>query len=662
MKIASYELGALGLITVAIIVRVIFISYGWPTINSDEATMGLHALHIITRGERPLFFYGQSYMGTIQAYLGAFFFLLLGPSTFALRLGLVVLYAGFLLALYVLTRLLYPKGVALTTVFFLCLGSSDTLIRQLMAIGGYLETLLFGTLSLLLAYWLALSFRRDAYLNEQRKRLVAYGCLGGVIGLGLWSDMLILPFVSSSLLLLLLFCRCELRTRASLFWLLGLLVGSFPLLLFNIQYPLENALITLWNLHSLSGTSLAGQNPALSLALSLLGTIVISIPMATGANPLCMVSAESGRWIQQFSLSCMGFQACWGLGMMIVWLLAMFALSRELQERRRAFCSASGFAAEKGLLVRCSGRLMLLGCAGLTVLSYLTSPAAAIFPVTSSRYLVGLLVATPALIGFLWPSCSQGLSAFAHYVTSRQTTELGCVHKMQECREQSPLPGDGVSPLKNSLYGSKRQSPRQITPKRVYIANIVKICLLCFTSLILLLGTTTSFGHIADAQKLTQRENTLTIDLLGLHARHIYSDYWTCNRLIFLSNERIICSVLDTNLSPGQNRYARYAQIVQQDPSSAYVFDLANGNTTGVAQEKAFAERFRTQYHHRYVVGYAIYVLPSQQVDYVRAHDHQTSASGYPCHLGMGFLTLKGFSPPQAVVALARAVRCGFSQ
>jgi hypothetical protein len=73
-KIGSHGLGLLLLIIGAVLLRVVLISNGWPGINSDEATMGLNALHILTRGERPIFFYGQNYLGTIEAYLGAFFF------------------------------------------------------------------------------------------------------------------------------------------------------------------------------------------------------------------------------------------------------------------------------------------------------------------------------------------------------------------------------------------------------------------------------------------------------------------------------------------------------------------------------------------------------------------------------------------------------------
>jgi NO-binding membrane sensor protein with MHYT domain len=470
-----------------------------------------------------------------------------------------------------------------------------------MAIGS-LEVLLFATLLLGLSCWLAFSVDSSIGSQQQpsegtrRKRLVAYGCLGGVIGLGLWSNMLVLPFVCTSLLLLLLFCRSELRTRASLFGLLGFVIGAFPLLLFNIQYPLENSLVTLWNLHSSGGASLAGQNLGLSLLLSRLeGTIVISIPMATGTNSLCPISAEPSQWVHQLSLSCTGFQACWGLGVIIVWTLALFTAVRDLQRQRQTF-STSGSAAEKEHLARCTGRLMLLASVGLTVLSYATSPAPAVVPVTSSRYLAGLLVATPAIVAFLWPRFSLGQVASTipkGHMVSRVPLMVNIVKISFLGMRQIHL---------TVLYLCKVNTVKQNRPLLTHALGLI--------SLILILGTSNPFHQISGAQRLYQRQDTLIDGLLRLHAPHIYSDYWTCDRLIFLSNERIICSVLEADLGPGQNCYEPYAQIVKQDPHSVYVFDTENG--TGISQDKAFTQRFGAQYLRLYLAEYAVYLPMSK--------------------------------------------------
>jgi 4-amino-4-deoxy-L-arabinose transferase-like glycosyltransferase len=119
LKIGIQELAALAMILLAAAIRLIFIGQNWPLTNSDEGTIGIMALHIAYHGEHPIFFYGQGYMGAGEAYLAAAFFHLFGPSLFALRLGLVLIFVLFLTSMYILTRLLYSKGLALATLFFL---------------------------------------------------------------------------------------------------------------------------------------------------------------------------------------------------------------------------------------------------------------------------------------------------------------------------------------------------------------------------------------------------------------------------------------------------------------------------------------------------------------------------------------------------------------
>src|SRR5260370_8920150 len=124
-------LGVIIAIALATGIRVAVISLGWQTTNSDEDTMGLMALHIAYRGEFPVFFYGQNYMGALEAYIGALLFHLLGPSLFSLRLGLVSLSDLFLLVMYLLTRLLSTKRLPLATIFSPCFASTDDVTRHI---------------------------------------------------------------------------------------------------------------------------------------------------------------------------------------------------------------------------------------------------------------------------------------------------------------------------------------------------------------------------------------------------------------------------------------------------------------------------------------------------------------------------------------------------
>ena len=54
-------------------------------IAGDEAMVGLQAEHIL-HGEHPIYYYGQPYMGSLQAYFLAGIFLFTGPSVWAMRI------------------------------------------------------------------------------------------------------------------------------------------------------------------------------------------------------------------------------------------------------------------------------------------------------------------------------------------------------------------------------------------------------------------------------------------------------------------------------------------------------------------------------------------------------------------------------------------------
>src|SRR5919198_2087561 len=134
----------LALTVLAALLRLVLAALGWPATNSDEATMGLAALHIARDGAHPAYFYGQDYMGTLEAWLGAAAFRVLGVSTFALRLGVIALSGAGFFVVYRLALALYDRRVALGSLAWLLLGSEPVLYLQVKALGGHAETLLFG--------------------------------------------------------------------------------------------------------------------------------------------------------------------------------------------------------------------------------------------------------------------------------------------------------------------------------------------------------------------------------------------------------------------------------------------------------------------------------------------------------------------------------------
>src|SRR5437763_3301127 len=91
----------------ALALRIVLTTFGSPVPNSDEANMGLEALHIAFRGEHPVFFYGQHYMGVIEAYIGALAYHIFGFSLFSLRISTLLLFMLFFIAIFFLAKLLY---------------------------------------------------------------------------------------------------------------------------------------------------------------------------------------------------------------------------------------------------------------------------------------------------------------------------------------------------------------------------------------------------------------------------------------------------------------------------------------------------------------------------------------------------------------------------
>jgi len=90
--------------------------------------------------------------------------------------------------------------------------------------------------------------------------------------------------------------------------------------------------------------------------------------------------------------------------------------------------------------------------------------------------------------------------------------------------------------------------------------------------------------EIPEAQAANQRQQALIDHLLSIGATHIYTDYWTCDRIAFVSQEKIICGVIDGNLQPSHNRDTRYYDIVSADPHAAYVF-AADGQMQSVVEK-----------------------------------------------------------------------------
>ena len=518
--------------------------------------MGLLALHVAFQGDHPTFFYGLPYMAPLEGYIAAPLFRVFGVSLFTLRIGLLPLFAAFLICMYYLTRLLYTEKFALAIVILLSLGSYAIIYLQIKAVGEYPETELFFALIPLLASWLALtshSFIQREARRSRQKRILIYGFLGVIVGLALWVDFLILPIVAIAALLLLLFCYQELLSWKGLILLLGIIVGAFPLILYNLTAPLDqNSLLTLLWIQQDGAKEIITQH--LTWLHHIVGTVMISLPSVSGANPDCQLTSFPLYGSPNAStLPCVVFHGVWGIGYLILLIVATSCAVRAIWQSRYSFFSQDEAFEKRQTLINQCCRLMLLGSVILTLLSYVTSPKSAVPPVISYRYLLFALIAAPAILWPLW----NGLQP--EYIQTR---------------------------------------------KKLHTTILLKGGLLLLIFLTFMIGTLRTFADIPTAQVNYQQEGILVQDLLKIGATRIYSEYWTCNRLTFRSREQIICSVLDDQLKPGFDRYLPYRAIVRAAPHPTYIFPLGSKPAVALQHKMQLSS---TPYRVYVFDGYLVY-------------------------------------------------------
>jgi hypothetical protein len=364
--------------------RLAMLLIGAPPTNSDEGTMGLAALHVLQGRELPVFFYGQHYMGTLEAYLAAPLIAAFGAGTVVLRLPLLLIYAAFLVCMYRLTRRVYSPGLAVVTVGLLALGSDRILKNQLIAAGGYPEINLAGAVLFLLAAGLALDPPGPAGSGVRGRQLAAVGAWGFVAGLCLWVDWLVLPYLAASAVVLAVALGRHLLGRAGLVLAGTLLLGALPAVIYNLTAaPGEDSLSVFFRLRS---------GPPVPMGERLHGGVLFGVPMGTG---LCPPSR------------CEPAQLWWGAAYPVLLILAAVLAARGLRARAAATGTGAATAASRVELVR----FALVMAAALSLLSYTTSAAAGQTPVESARYLSCLLISTPAVLWPVWRALTHRVAA-----------------------------------------------------------------------------------------------------------------------------------------------------------------------------------------------------------------------------------------------------------
>lgn len=535
-----------------------------PPTNSDEATMGLAALHIARGEDFPVWFYGQAYMGTLEAYLAAPLVALAGPSVLVLRLPTLALYALLLALSWRLTRRLGgDRWFALLVVGFLALGSDRVVKNQLIAGGGYPELNPAVVALALLTVSLCAGVPGARLPRRAAARLPRWAGWGLVSGLLLWADPLILPFVLALGAVLAGWRRRELIGRAGAVLAAGLLLGAAPMLLDSLRHGRDPLAAVL---------TASGADAAASWGERLHGGLVLGPPLAMG---FC----SPGH--------CAPWQLWWTPAFLILLALApaaaWHALRRPLppadlghfpfaanDNSPRSGGDPAGATERR---VSAGVRLALIAGAAAVLAAYTASSAAGRSPIESARYLSLLAAATPALLwplwcaarrAGLWPPPAEPPHRPRNHLGAPARPELPGVRQVGELAASDLAGAHQVGEPESIGRGAGGRT-------RIRVAGVVAVAVVAG---MLGTGAVATAGAIGGAPAVhaeADRHRVLVDTLGALGVRHVRAGYWTCNRLTFAAGEDVRCAVVDDELRPGFDRLPAYRRAVDADPDAAWV-------------------------------------------------------------------------------------------
>ncbi len=229
----------------ALLIRVWLLVHTRGVIAGDEAMVGLQAEYIL-RGQHPVYYYGQPYMGSLEAYFAALLFAIAGISVWTLRavsilLSVFLVFLTWRLAGAVADTTSLPAYAKRRFMVIAALVAAlppvyDAVIEMRM-MGGYIEAFVIIAWLLLAGFRLTQRWSARASLRELALRWAGIGFL---IGLGMWVDPLIAPAIVAIAVWIAGYCFVQLyklslvtmdETKPGLFYLLkGLLlvVAAIP--------------------------------------------------------------------------------------------------------------------------------------------------------------------------------------------------------------------------------------------------------------------------------------------------------------------------------------------------------------------------------------------------------------------------------------------------
>jgi len=380
------------------------------------------------------------------------------------------------------------------------------------------------------------------------KRLALYFLWGLLAGLAIWAHYLTAPYILVSGLMILVFCWRDLLKWSIWLILPGCLIGAAPLLYYNLHAaPGQNSLDIFLTMSQM------GSNIHRSLSYHLEASLLVSLPVSLGYASSCLPGSFAVHlFAGPHPARCVAVQSVWAGGYLI--LLAYSLLLALLFFKRAYHLDHSEERHQQ--MVQQFARLMLLCGAIITLFFYIRGNAGIIDPVQGWRYLICTWLSLPAVLWPLWV-CEQW--------------------------------------FKKSVLRAA--------------AFAMKWCVLLLVAFALIEGTVQTFQQVVPTQAEEHGVHQLEQTLLQMHITRFYSEYWTCARSIFDTQEQLICGNTHNDLTHGFDRYLPYRSMVEQYPALNFVYP---DGSPQIVTLKQYLARYHIPYEHFEVSGYAIYKLSSR--------------------------------------------------
>lgn len=194
---------------------------------ADEGIVGLMARHIAEGREAPVFFYGQAYLGALEAYCAALLFRVFGASLETLRLVPYLFSLGLMAAVFRYTYRAYSVVAARWATAIVAVAPMYFLQWNLKARGGFVEHIVLLFVVMIL-FW--------RFFIEHDRRGSTGLALGFAAGVALWVNQLALAYLIVFAAVLVLASH-DRRGLAPI--VVGFTIGAALLIGYNVVHPME---------------------------------------------------------------------------------------------------------------------------------------------------------------------------------------------------------------------------------------------------------------------------------------------------------------------------------------------------------------------------------------------------------------------------------------